>query len=266
MKKMLLKNIKLFGQLTLFEANRYRVYPSELLAVLARRIIELSLYVSFWLIISKYSEVVISTKSIIGYYLIINGLTSFLFTQMGAGSDLIKQIRTGELNQVLIKPMPALLSPFSNRTGKNLINLIIGFVQVVMGIIIAGGLGDDRFYLLPILLFNAIVINVSLNIILGCLGFYFIEAGGIKNSFLHIINLCGGVLMPLFFMPIGVANALQIFTPFPAAQYQLTIFLQGQYPLNGFFVVIGFFWALIMIFFALKLWKFSLSKYEAVGA
>ena len=54
--------------------------------------------------------------------------------------------------------------------------------------------------------------------------------------------------------------------PFPAAQYQLTIFLQGQYPLNGFFVVIGFFWALIMIFFALKLWKFSLSKYEAVGA
>lgn len=263
---MLIKNIKLFGQLTLFEAYRYRVYPSELLAIVARRITEVTLYITFWLIISRYSTVTISAQGIIGYYLIINGLTSFFFTQMGAGSDLIKQIRTGELNQVLIKPMPALLSPFASRTGKNFINLILGLLQVVIGIIIAGGLGNSNYYLLPVLIFNALVINIALNIILGCLGFYFIEAGGIKNMFLHIISLCGGVLMPLFFMPTAVANALQIFTPFPAAQYQLTIFLQGQYPLNYWFVLIGFFWAIATMFLALKFWQFSLSKYEAVGA
>ena len=263
---MLIKNIKLFGELTLFEAYRYRVYPSELLSILTRRLIELSLYISFWLIISQYSTTKISTQDIIGYYLIINGLTSFLFTQMGAGSDLIQKIRTGELSQVLIKPMPALLSPFSSRTGKNFINLTLGFIQIIVGVIVAGGIQGSNYFLLPILLFNALVINVSLNIILGCFGFYFIEADGIKNMFLHIINLCGGVLMPLFFMPVAVANALQIFTPFPAAQYQLTIFLQGQYPLNNWFVLIGSVWAILLIIFALKFWKYSLSKYEAIGA
>jgi ABC-2 type transport system permease protein len=263
---MLLKNIKLFGQLTIFEAYRYKVYPSELVSILTRRFIELALYISFWLIISNYSTANISAQDIIGYYLIINGLTSFLFTQMGAGSDLIKKIKTGELNQILIKPMPALFSPFSSRTGKNFINLIIGFIQIIVGIFIAGGINGSNFYLLPILLFNALVINVSLNIILGSLGFYFVEAGGIKNIFLHIINLCGGVLMPLFFMPVAVANALQIFTPFPAAQYQLTIFLQGKYPLNNWFVLIGFFWALLLLYLSLKFWRYSLTKYEAVGS
>ena len=72
--------------------------------------------------------------------------------------------------------------------------------------------------------------------------------------------------MPLFFIPVAVANALQIFTPFPAAQYQLTIFLQGQYPLNNWFVLIGSVWAILLIIFALKFWKYSLSKYEAIGA
>lgn len=263
---MLVKNIKLFFLLTFFEAKRFQAYPTEIVASIARRSIEITLYITFWLIVSEYSTTAINGRDIVSYYLIITGITSFFFTQLGAGSQLVQLIKTGELNQVLIKPMPALLAPFSIRAGRNLINYIWGALQIVAGMIIAGGIGSSNWALFPVILLNTVLINIALNIFVGTLGFYFIEAGGIKNVVMHIISICGGLLIPLFLMPENISKALQILTPFPAAQYQLAIFLQGKYPLSITFVFIGLAWGLVVFFGSIKFWNFSLQRYEGTGA
>ncbi|MBP7820664.1 ABC-2 family transporter protein [Candidatus Saccharibacteria bacterium] len=263
---MYIKNAKLLYFMVAFEARRFQAFPIEIIASVARRIIEITLYITFWLIVSNYSSANINSRDIISYYLIITGITSFFFTQLGAGSQLISIIKTGELNQILIKPMPALLSPFSTRAGRNIINYAWGGLQIVAGIIIAGGIGDSNWLLFPLILINTFLINIALNIFVGTLGFYFIEAGGIKNVVVHITTICGGLLIPLFLMPQNISNALQIFTPFPASQYQMAIFLQGKYPLNSWFVLIGLIWAIVLILASLKFWKYSLRHYEATGA
>ena len=263
---MLAKNIKLYFVLTFFEAKRFQAYPTEIIASIAKRLIEITLYITFWLIVSSNSNADINGRDIVSYYLIITGITSFFFTQLGAGSQLVQLIKTGELNQVLIKPMYPLLAPFSIRAGRSLINLIWGGLQIVAGIIIAGGIGNSNWLLFPIILINAVLINVALNIFVGTLGFYFIEAGGIKNVVVHITTIAGGLLIPLFLMPQAISNALQIFTPFPASQYQMAIFLQGKYPLNSWFVFIGLLWGVAVIVASVKFWNYSLKHYEATGA
>lgn len=259
------KNVKILIQMTWFEAKRFSMYPGEFVASIASRLIEITLYITFWLIVSNYStNGSISPVQIVSYYLIINGVTSFFFTQLGVGSFIIRMVRYGDLNQALIKPINPILVPWSQRAGRNLLNLAIGVIQVIVGVAMAGSISLGSSKLLPFILFNTILLNIAFNIITGTFAFYFTEAGGVKNALVHIYNLMGGVLMPLFLMPASVAMYLQ-YTPFPAAQYHLAITLQGQYPVEAKYVAIGMLWSAILIIVALKFWKNSLAKYEAVG-
>lgn len=262
---MLIKNAKILFEMTFFESRRFAMFPTEVVASIMARLIEVTLYVTFWLIVGKYAgSGNVIPKEVISYYLIINGITAFFFTQIGIGSLIIKMIKFGELNQALIKPVSPLLVPWSQRAGRNILNMLLGGIQIIIGIIIAGGITLHAGILLPLVLFNTIVINLAFNFIVGTFGFYFTEAGGIKNTFVHIYNLCGGVLMPLFLMPTWVAAALQ-FTPFPAAQYQMAILLQGIYPVQAGFVCIGTLWAIALMIFAIWYWRHSLNRYEAIG-
>lgn len=262
---MLIKNVKLLFRMTIFEARRFTMFPTEIIGTLLARVVQLIFLATFWLMVAKYScDSNISPTQIISYYLIISGITSFFYTQMGIAYQIIKMIRSGELNQALIRPISPILMPWSQRAGRNFINLIVGGSEVIVGIILAGSLQWHSSYMLPIVLFNTFVINICLNLIIGSVGFYLIEAAGVRNAFLHICNLFGGVLIPLFLMPVAVSNAFQ-FTPFPAAQYHLTILLQGIVEPSPFFVAIGFVWAVVLIFVAKWFWRTSLGKYEGVG-
>lgn len=251
--------------MTLFEARRFTMFPTEAAAAILARLFEMVLYITFWLLVGKYAgSGNVSPVQVISYYLIINGIIGFFFTGMGIGSMLIKMIKYGELNQVLIRPVSPLLVPWSQRAGRNLLTQIIGGLQVIAGVALASSMSIHSSMWLPVILVNTLVLNLAFNFIIGTLGFYLVEAGGVKNVFVHIYNLCGGVLMPLFLMPTSVATALQ-FTPFPAAQYHLVIVLQGIYQVNGYFVVIGSLWAIALMTFALWFWHRSLRYYEAIG-
>ena len=262
---MLTKNIKLLVKMTIFEAKRFKIFPTEVIGTILARLVRLIFLATFWLMVAKYSgDSNISPIQIISYYLIISGITGFFYTQMGIAYQLIRMIRSGELNQALVKPISPIIAPWSQRAGRNFINLIWGGSEVIIGIILAGSMHWHSSYMLPIVLFNTFVINICLNIIIGSAGFYFIEASGIRNAFLHICNLFGGVLIPLFLMPVAVSNAFQ-FTPFPAAQYHLTILLQGIVSPSPFFITVGFIWAIVLIFAARWFWRISIRRYEGVG-
>jgi ABC-2 type transport system permease protein len=261
---MYLAQAKLLWSMCLFEAQRFRAYPLELVASIFGRLAETALYTSFWLIVATLSGGNIQPIDIISYYLIISGLIPFFNLNLGVASMTLDRIKTGELSQTLLKPVSPILFPWATRTGRSLFNYIVGILQIVVGISLIGGIRSEALpFLIPVL-FNTFCINASFNIMVGALGFYFTEARNLKNAWLHIASFARGEKMPLHFMPPGLASFL-LFTPFPASQYHLTIVLQGvRYP-AWTDVLIGCVWSVILLFAAIKFWKFSLRRYEATG-
>lgn len=260
-----LRKVHLVVAMGWFEAQRFRAFPLEVIASLATLIIESLLFIVFWLLVGKYAGTgALNQRDIISYFLIMSGMTPFFFMGFGIGSQIIRLIKSGELNQVLIKPVNPLIYPWTFRMGRNAISMLFGLVQILAGIVVAGGVtGRALPFLLPVLI-NMAIINAAFNIFIGTMGFYLVEAAGVKNAFVHLARFCRGELMPLFLMPASVATWLQ-FSPFPASHYHLAIALQGERLPEWRFVLIGFVWAVVLMAVALLFWRRGLRHYEAVG-
>lgn len=261
---MYLSQAKLLWSMCVFEAQRFRAYPLELVASVFGRLAETALYTSFWLIVASLSNGGIEPLDIISYYLIMSGLIPFFNLNLGVAGMTLEHIKSGELSQTLLKPVSPILFPWAARTGRSLFNYAVGVLQIVAGMVLSGGLQPEAWpFLLPVLL-NMFCINASFNIFVSALGFYFTEARNLKNAWLHIASFARGEKMPLHFMPPGLA-AFLMFTPFPASQYHLAILLQGVRMPTWSDVLIGCAWSVVLLAGAIAFWKRALRRYEATG-
>jgi ABC-type uncharacterized transport system permease subunit len=262
---MWLSQLKLLASMSWFEAQRFRAYPLEIVASIFSRLAEVALYTAFWFIVSAYgAHGNITMKDIIAYYLIVTGLTPFFYAGFGVASMTIEHIKSGQLNQTLIRPVNPILYPWANRTGRNAFNIAFGLLEIIVGMIISGGIHASALpFLLPVLC-NTLAINAAFNIIIGAAGFYFTDARGLKNTSLHIASFARGEKMPLHLMPPGLSHFL-LLTPFPASQYHLAILLQGTRLPAWSDVWLGCAWSVALIFIAVKFWQRGLRNYEAVG-
>lgn len=262
---MILKKVKLLASMVAFEAQRFKTYPLEVFFGVLSRIGETALYITFWILVSRYAQSgTIDLRQIVSYYLIVNGMIPFFYQGFGIGGMTIKLIKSGELNQILIRPINPIVYPYAIRTGRNLINLSFGMAQIVVGMIIAGGIPSSSLPMFVPVLLNTFLINMAFNIIIGTTAFYTTEGLGIRNAFQLTAELLRGSLIPLFLMPANIATALQ-FTPFPASQYHLATVLQGSNMPSWGFVGIGSLWAISLMTLAVWFWHRGLRKYEAIG-
>ena len=255
---------KLWASMCWFEAQRFRAYPLELVASVLGRIAEFTLYSTFWITVAHFTAPgSINPIDIIGYYMIITGLTPFFYTGLGIAGMTVDMIKSGELNQTLIRPINPILHPWALRTGRNAADMGFGLVQVAIGIVITGGMQAEALpFLLPVL-FNTAAINAAFNIAIGALGFYMTDGRGFKNAFMHLAAFMRGEKMPIYLMQPQFVSFLML-TPFPASIYHLVIILKGGVPQWGD-VAVGSLWAVGLLIFAIALWKRGLRKYEAIG-
>lgn len=248
----------------LFEAGRFRAYPHEIAAGIFARLAEVVLFGSFWIIVSQVSGANIDASDILGYYLIMSGLTPFFYAGFGIGGMTNDMIKSGELNQSLIRPISPIIHPWAIRTGRNAINITFGIIQIIIGVIITGGINTDILPMLLPVIFNAAALNASFNIFVGAMGFYLTDGRNFKNAFFHLASFLRGDRMPIYLMEPSFAQLLML-TPFPASMYHLTMLLHGSHMPSWNDVLIGSVWAITLLFATVRLWKFGLRKYEAVG-
>lgn len=247
-----------------FEAQRFRAYPHEVVAGVFSRLAEVLLFGSFWWIVGQATGAHIQPNDIIGYYLIISGLTPFFYTGFGIGSMTIDMIKSGELNQTLIRPISPILHPWAIRTGRNAISILFGALQVAIGIWLIGGVKPESLPLLIPVLCNTAAINAAFNIFLGTMGFYLTDGRNFKNAFFHVASFCRGERMPLYLMDPAFAQLLML-TPFPASIYHLTMVLHGSHLPTWNDVLIGSLWAIALLIASVQFWKIGLRRYEAIG-
>lgn len=248
-----------------FEAQRFKAYPFEIASGIFSRVAEVFLYGAFWVVVGQFSPPgAINAQDIVGYYLIITGLTPFFYSGFGIAGMTVDMIRTGELSQTLIRPISPIVTPWAMRTGRNLINLSFGLLQVVVGIFVSGGLRSQALpFLIPVLL-NTAALNASFNILIGAVGFFTTDGRNAKNAFLHLATFLRGEKMPIYLMEPHFAHILML-TPFPASLYHLAILFHGNYLPEWGDVAIGSLWAAALLFVSIKVWKLGLRKYEAIG-
>ncbi len=259
------RQIKFFWMVMRFEARRFRQYPTEMVGAIASHLIDDGLFVLFWYVVSRYGvNQSISTRDVVSYYLITSGLIPFFYVGLGVGSTLLDFIKSGQLSTMLLRPMAPWLYAWAIRTGRNSINLVVGFVMVLAGIYIGLPSYDVNFWaLLPMIILNMCCINMAFNIIIGTLGFYSPEAKNIRNAIGHVLRLLQGGLIALYYLPEGVFKVLSL-TPFPASSYHLTATLQGR-SIEPMSVVIGCIWGIVLLLITTWWLRFSLRRYEAVG-
>lgn len=250
-----------------FNFCRMLAYPWELAAFFAGRIIMLGFLVIFWHAVSKSNSGIFDFKQLLSYFLItsaVRDLTLSNSTRFGRGVQ--KQIKNGEINNILIKPVKEIQFLLANFIGQEGIQFFYAASAFIAGFIIFPPKNVFNAVSFILFLFLTFFISISINIFLAILGFYSPEASGIQNVANHIIRILCGTLIPLNYFP-GTLKKIAMLSPFPALAFTPTYILQNQLSfveLSQLFAV-GIFWAVFLIITSSLLWKKSLKKYEGVG-
>jgi ABC-type uncharacterized transport system permease subunit len=258
------RNLGLYFYMMVNEARRYMSYPLEIVSSVLKRLMAPVLLIVFWYAVGSHSNSTISPKDLVAYTLVANGLTQVFSSDFKIAGIVQKMIKYGEISHMMLRPSSILLQTFAKYTGRNIADGVVNGLFVVIGLIV-GGTSFSTIGYLPFVLINALVLNMSFNLLLGTLGFYTPGASAIKNTINHVIQLLRGSTIPFYLVAPVVIKILN-FTPFPASMYHVVLALRGRaYLLRPVDVAIGTLWAVLILAVSMAAWRRSTRSYEAVG-
>lgn len=199
-------------------------------------------------------------------YLVIGNLFLSL-TTMGTAWDVHDDIFTGSISSKLLLPT----GYFQYRFFTGLANLIKdGFQNIVIIFTISiwfleGFSLNQNFLYLPLLLIIAYCLRFFLEFIIGSSAFFIIYGYGLIRSFLSVLPLLAGAMIPLNL----IHKNFQIikYTPFSyLLHHPMQIYLGKYAPIETFYVFAGgIFWCVALYFLAKLVFKVGLKRNESVG-
>ncbi len=253
---------RLFLAVARTEAQIYVFYPLEFVVAFINRGLAIFLSALFWVVAAEFGDnALLDRRFLLGYFLIVSGMTQISFANVNVASHLLRRIKSGAISSDLLKPIDPFALQYARSYGSQVQFLLISSVLTVVGVLYA----SDGFS--PLLavwaVLNMIIINYSLNRMTALIGFYVVEAAGIKNSLLHVLRLLQGMLIPLNLLPL-VAQDVLFFTPFPSSLYMpIATLLGADIAISNY--AIGTLWGLSLLPISAWQWKRATRKYEAVG-
>jgi len=257
--------VEIYFKIIGFSFLRFFSYPFELLAQVTKRVIEIAFLILFWSIYIKSSGQNLSLTQIVSYFLIALGVADLTMARWGALGNLIgNQIKSGQISNLVIKPVNLIFSLYAMSLGRNGLRLMLAVVNIAIGLAIHP---PQSFYNLAfffLFFLNSIVISFAYNILEGTLFLHFTDASGIRNSIQNFMRLLTGTMIPLYLFPSPLKEILR-FSPFPSMVYLPANSLSGNVNQFGIDFTIGIFWAIALNYLAFSFWNYSMKKYEAVG-
>lgn len=257
----ILKNAVLFGRIIRLESMRYLHYPLEFAAAMINRFAAIMLLAMFWHIVGTFGDGDLDGRFLLSYYLVIGGLSQLSFADLGNASSLIKKIKFGQLTADLTRPIGAYLFQYARHIGWQVQLFIVSLTLLLIGTIYNGGSINPVLAVVAII--NMFLINTAFNMLVASIGFYIVEAKGVKNTLGHVLRLLQGFLIPISLMPVFFQEIL-FYSPFASSLYLPGVILLGE-EVAVLQVAAGSFWGVILLWSAWRFWKRSLKKYEAIG-
>lgn len=256
------RGLKVIGLSAYTTAHRYKEYPIEFFFGFFARFVGVALLTYFWFMVGQYSDLTTDTKQLVGYYLIVSGAMVILLTDWQLAHNIKRHIKFGQINPILMKPVHPLFIFYGIQFGSSLPFVILSIINITIGTILASSHSLNPFVIV-LGLVNAVIINICLNVLVGCLAFFFVEASGMINTANHISRLLQGMLIPLYLTPLWLQNATHVL-PFGASLFLPVQALMGK-DIPTWHLVSGTIWSMVLMFLALVVWRRSMRRYEGVG-
>tara|TARA_B100000287_G_scaffold181511_1_gene171650 strand:- start:5023 stop:5847 length:825 start_codon:yes stop_codon:yes gene_type:complete len=234
-----------------------------------------------YLLLSKVFSDEIASNSAIQSFASFNHLIIYIMLCMMVGQlksswhnsmMMIDEIRSGELNKYLIKPISYFSYNFMNFIGHNSLFYIVYFIMMGLVPIIMGpgyafnGLLQIIGFLLT--LFISVFLSYSTYFCMICFGFWFGEVRALIISY-NVFNIfLSGQLIPISLFPDGLKqfvmnSPFRYMVDFPVSIATASKF-NFEYFLDGVFIQI--LWCIAMYLTGKMIYNLGIQQYEAFGA
>lgn len=195
------------------------------------------------------------------------GIRDLVMSHWGSfGGEISSQIKSGQINNYLIKPVSIIPTLYSISLGKNGMRILLAIINLIIGLFVYPPKGIISIVLFILFFISAWWIAFAYNLFQGTLFFHLTDAGGVKNALNNIIRVFSGEMVPLYLFPLALGQVIR-FTPFPSMVYGPTIALSTNF-INQeviFNLGISIFWAIFLNIIVYMFWKKSIKNYEAIG-
>lgn len=205
-------------------------------------------------------------------YLFITFLTGYLTYSDGAfavGEEIIE----GSIAMRMIKPCSFESSFLFQELGNRVISVSIIFVPMVAGVeiyryVVCGALRFQPVYFLLYIVSMAIAYMISFyfNVCYGFMAFFFKNLWGTTLIKETVVNFLSGAIIPLAFLPKGLAAVLN-FLPFASLSYTPVMIYMGMYSYGEIAWRVGLqlFWLLVMFGISKLIWHAAVRHLSVQG-
>jgi ABC-2 type transport system permease protein len=201
-------------------------------------------------------------------------IAAFLVRQLGASWvvwDLDRQIRTGDLSALLLRPVSPVLHYVMLNLATVPVRVVLAAPIAVAVLIATGGmtvLGDPRLWPLVILAIAlAWLLNFLVQLVVGSLAFWLTKAASLFDIWLGLFIVLSGYTVPTSLFPAGLAEVARVL-PFHAVLGFPVELLVGRLGLQDALqgIALQLLWIAIIGAVASVLWRRGLRAYGAFGA
>lgn len=259
--------MRIYFDIIRFSFLRFFAYPWEIIASILKKVIEILFLILFWSLIVKGSDGQINISQIISYFFISMGIRDLVMSHWGPfGGEIGNQIKTGSINNYLIKPISIIPTLYSISFGRNGMRVILAILNLIIGLVVFPPKNLISIALFVIFFISAWSIAFAYNLFQGTLYFHLTDAFGVRNALNNFIRVFSGEMVPLFLFPYTLGQIVR-FTPFPSMVYGPTIALSTSVIDQTVILNIGIaiFWAVFLNIAVYLFWKRSIKNYEAIG-
>lgn len=208
--------------------------------------------------------------SVVFYFLLVLALDS-LITPADDEWQVAADIREGQMNAFLVKPMNYLLYRLSLFASNRLLYTVVSLPVLVVIFLafhtyIAWPSSWVTWALTIVSVFLAAMLQFLISYSVALLAFWMLEISTVVFIIYSFEYFLSGHMFPISFMPEGIQGILRLL-PFPYELYfPISIFMEqvrGRELWNG--ILIQTCWVLLIYLGASALWRGGLRKYQAVG-
>jgi ABC-2 type transport system permease protein len=212
-----------------------------------------------------------SIEKIMTYFLIMQIVSSFVFSSAQSGFRIASDIQSGDLSSRLAQPVDTIFQFMAMDSGRSMFFFLSNAV-IFLGI---AALFPQYFefhfnwstaLLSAIATLSAFVLNFCFATGIGMLSFWMGSSTRLIYNFFAVVQLLSGMIMPLDLFPVSIQTVLN-WTPFPYIYYFPVHLLQAEQLtpelIQGFFISLAY---TVVLFILLRiLYHQGLKTYEAVG-
>lgn len=266
--------MKIKKYLTIMQVSwcRQLTFRLNFLGFRLANIVEIGGQIIVWSIIYSKIQVVngYSYNEMITY-VIIGWLFLFITSNYGIENVVAKEIYSGSLSNMIVKPVSYLRYTTFLSLGRVSIALTTAVILMLIFVIIFRNnfiypSSWQHLILIVVMVFFGYFINLFYRILSGFVAFWTIETNGLFTFFNVVFKFMAGAFFPLNLLP-DLYVKISYLLPFTYIFYFPTQLYLGKLTLLDGLKGLGaqIIWIVILYFLIKIIWKKGLKKYESVG-